>query len=131
MVLATPIFGPVIDPGQDMHSIDIDTIAKDPNGAAVPSQFQREGSVVSDAFGPPVAGPSTSHLETIDEDNGNDAGPTTHSAAKEKGKAKEKMPAPPSSTAPEKPEYDQYLEMKLSTEAQDQIDAMVKALAFY
>ena len=49
---------------------------------------------MSDAFGSPMAGPSTEILETIDEDEGDDqaaAGPMTQAKGKEKAK---ETPAP-------------------------------------
>ena len=64
MVLATPIFGPVTDPGGDMHRVDIDGDAPE-HDTGVPTQYQREGSIVSDVFGPTA---SSSRLETIDKD---------------------------------------------------------------
>lgn len=60
MVIGTPILGPFDDPGQDMHHVHVGPV-DDPNVADDPiSRIPvREGSVVSDEFGPPVAGPST------------------------------------------------------------------------
>jgi len=51
MVLATPIFGPVTDPGGDMHRVEVDSPDDDPD-TGVPTQFQREGSIFSEVFGP-------------------------------------------------------------------------------
>jgi len=92
--------------------------------------FQREGSVFSEVLGPTASG---SGLETIDEDGPRTpAGPATHSSMKGKEKA---VPATPSKTPktpqPVRPEYNQFPDMKLSDEAQDQMAAMVKVLAFH
>ena len=85
MVIATPIFGPVLDPGQDMHGDELNDPPSLPD-PGLPMVFQWEGSVVSDLFGPPVARPSTEPLETIDEDDR----PMTQSS-KGKGRRKRRV----------------------------------------
>jgi len=130
MVLVTPICGSVIDPGGDMQGVTVDRDGEDAEDRPPPT-FQREGSVFSDIFGP-VA--STSQLETIDEDGPTIlAGPATRSSTKGKEKAVPK--ATPSKTPktpkPVQPDYDQMPDMQLSSEAQEQMNAMVKALAFH
>jgi len=124
MVIATPIFGPVLDPGQDMHGVELNDLPSLPD-AGLPTVFQWEGSVVSDAFGPPIAGPSTAPLETIDKDNR----PATRSS-KGKGKEKEKSVPPCPSVVPELPEP-QLDSGGLTEDAAYQMEAMVKALAFH
>jgi len=124
MVIATPIFGVVVDPGQDMHDVSVHDPPEIPD-TGLPLVFQREGSVVSDAFGPPVAGPTTEPLETIDEDDR----PATRSA---KGKGKERQPsvAPRDSAIPDV-EGPRLSAVGLTQEAADQMEAMVKALAYH
>jgi len=129
MVLAMPIFGTVTDPGGDMNGVVVDG-DNEPTDEGPPPTFQREGSVFSEVFGPTASG---SGLETIDEDGPRiPAGPATRSSTKGKEKA---VPATPSKTPkapkPVRPEFDQFPDMKLSDEAQDQMAAMVKALAFH
>ena len=103
MVIAMPIFGPVIDPGQDMHGVEVNE-PPDLSETMATGLFpviQWEGSVVSDAFGPPVARPSTAPIETIDEDN--DEGQTMQSKGKGKGKEKSVGPQPSSVSTMEHP----------------------------
>jgi len=124
MVIATPIFGLVIDPGQDMHGVELHE-PPDMTDTGLLAVFQWEGSVVADEFGPPVAGLSTEPLETIDEDDG----PRTRSS---KGKEKERQ----TSVAPhpsQVPEVDRpHLTTDgLTEDAAYQMEAMVKALAFH
>jgi len=124
MVIATPIFGVVVDPGQDMHGVEVHDPPNVPD-TGLPAVFQREGSVVSDAFGPPIAGPTTKPLETIDEDNR----PTTWSS-KGKGKEKEKSVPPHASAVPEVgwPQFDTD---GLDSEQVGQMTVMVNALAYH
>ena len=144
MVFACPMTGPPPDPGQDMHDVyvephkDEDELARlrdkgdsvldlENLDAPIPRTFVREGSVVSDSFGP-EAGPSTRPMETIEEDpdDDDDTGPMTRS----KGKARSKSTQPPPSLDP--PSLDNFMTGIPS----DDIDnptmiTMVKALAFH
>jgi len=124
MVIATPIFGPVVDPGQNMHGVEVHDPPEIPD-TGLPSVFQQEGSVVSDAFGPPVAGPTTEPLETIDKDDQ----PATRSS-KGKGKEREKSVPLCSSVVPEigQPQFDTD---GLDSEQVGQMTAMVNALAYH
>jgi len=124
MVIATPIFGPVIDPGQDMHGVELHE-PPDITDMGVLPVFQREGSVVADEFGPPIAGPSTEPLETIDEDDG----PRTWSS-KGKGKERQTSVAPHPSQVPDI-DRPRLTADGLSEDAAIQMAAMVKALAFH
>ena len=124
MVIATPIFGPVIDPGQDMHGVQLHE-PPEIMDMGVPPVFQQEGSVVADEFGPPIARPSTEPLETIDEDDG----PRTRSS-KGKGKERQTSIAPHPSQVPDIDEPRLSAD-GLSQDAAIQMAAMVKALAFH
>ena len=131
MVLATPLSGPVTDPGGDMHGVDVDGTAPEVN-VGLPAQFQREGSVVSDVFGPTA---SSSRLETIDEDEPRTPGPTTCSVAKGKEKVVSSMPAKtpktPKTPKPVEPTFTDLPGGDLTMEGAEQMFAMVKALAYH
>lgn len=70
MLIVTPITGGVLDPGQDMMGIDFDRDL-DEGGAdeLVHHQPIRQGSIVSDAFGPPVdRGPEVIKIDHEEEE---------------------------------------------------------------
>lgn len=89
MIIATPLQGGVHDTGQDMHGFQLDDIQPGDQLDGQPIvQRRREGSVVSDAFGPPVAGPSDERMERVEEEP-EDTAPRTRS----KGKGRAPPPA--------------------------------------
>jgi hypothetical protein len=97
MIITTPLHGVVRDSGQDMHGFHMDPIDNELDDF---TKKHREGSVVSDLFGPAIAGPSKGPalppLEEIEQDDDDDdEAPTTRS--KSKGKAK--APVTPKSSA--------------------------------
>ena len=81
---------------------------------------------MSDAFGPPVAGPSTAPMETIDEDD--DEVQTTWS--KGKGNAKEKSVGPQPSAVPTM-EHPNLSTAGLEDDQVNQMNAMVCALQYH
>jgi hypothetical protein len=79
MIIATPLFGGVEDPGQDMMGVDEFGEELPPENDRVQYRYDRQGSVVHSDFGPPVV----VKPEPVDEDDpsqGPVAGPsgTTH-----------------------------------------------------
>ena len=144
MVFACPMTGPPPDPGQDMHDVyvephkDKDEIRQlrdngesvmdleDPD-TPIPRTFVREGSVVSNSFGP-KAGPSTRLMETIEEDpdDNDDTGPVTRSKGKTRSKSTQPLP-------PVHPPTLDNVAPDISPEDVDNptLNAMIKALAFH
>ena len=93
LIIATPLTGPVHDPGQAQHGFVID---KDGTHDLYPAraQFERAGSIVDKRFGPPqpVAGPSKQpDVEVIKEGQTQDDPPYHVTRSKGKQPAQEKQ----------------------------------------